>query len=178
MKFCNIWNCRFWHVTLWVIKYISVASDIETNLIFNLIPNLLSGLSGSGHIFHYQAPNLISGYNLILGSQPDIRLLFNYIRLIFGFIRPDIRIIFGSIRPDIRLLTWYQVKIYNQAWSWYQAISNNLISGSGLIAKKAIRCNTNFRPASSISIANLDLSSIANRALMAETGDGDKPHNS
>ena len=90
---------------IYSIVYNSVAPDIETNLIFNLIPNLISGLSGSGHIFHYQAPNLISGYNLILGSQPDIRLLFNYIRLIFGFIRPDIRPIFDSISPDIRLST-------------------------------------------------------------------------
>ena len=83
----------------------SVAPDIETNLILNLIANLISGLSGSGHIFHLQAPDLISGYNLILGSQPDIKLLFSYIRLIFGSFRPDIRPIFGSTSPDIRLST-------------------------------------------------------------------------
>ena len=78
------------HMTPVLLLSFSVAPDIETNLIFNLIPNLISGLSGSGHIFHYQPPNLISGYNLILGSQPDIRLLFSYIRLISGSIRPDI----------------------------------------------------------------------------------------
>ena len=86
---------------------ISVAPETDTNLIFdtNLIPNLISGLSGSGQIFHYQAPNLITCYNLILGSQPDTRLLFSYIMLKFGSIRPDIRIVFGSIRPGIRLYT-------------------------------------------------------------------------
>ena len=51
-----------------------VAPDPDTNLISNLIHNLISGLSGSGQIFYYQAANLISGYNLISGSKPNIRL--------------------------------------------------------------------------------------------------------
>ena len=52
----------------------SVAPDPDTSLIFNLILNLISGLSGSGQLFHYQAPYLISGCDLVSGSKPDNRL--------------------------------------------------------------------------------------------------------